>query len=201
MEYLVLFQSILKGFKRLSGNQFIALCPFHNDRNPSFNGNLQTGLWNCKSCGEKGNAYQFAKSMDVERPFDYISDDYVKSYSNNTYEDKDKKPDEYPDLKDKMNQMKITLNQHKDIMPKVWNEDYIATINIGAKLINNKPVLAFGYKHKEKIIGFYYHKQFSEGYAKGQWYHNKPISNDRDTFICEGQKDVITLESFIFQGI
>lgn len=35
------------------------LCPFHHETHPSFNINLESGLYNCFSCGEKGNIYKF----------------------------------------------------------------------------------------------------------------------------------------------
>ncbi len=43
-----------------------AICPFHDDRNPSFSFNSVTGLWYCFSCNEGGNAYQFLIKMGEE---------------------------------------------------------------------------------------------------------------------------------------
>lgn len=34
-------------------------CPFHQDDNPSLSVNIDTGLWCCHACGEKGNGIQF----------------------------------------------------------------------------------------------------------------------------------------------
>lgn len=63
MNYYDLFSKHLSKVKRSSGGNYIALCPFHNDRNPSFSFNEDTGLWQCFACGEKGNAWQFAEKM------------------------------------------------------------------------------------------------------------------------------------------
>lgn len=51
------FLSSLK--ERGNSNNAMALCPFHDDHNPSLSVNLETGLWNCFACGEKGNASGF----------------------------------------------------------------------------------------------------------------------------------------------
>jgi len=42
----------------------MALCPFHKDRDPSFNANLKTGLWQCHGCGLKGNGQTFLQKLE-----------------------------------------------------------------------------------------------------------------------------------------
>lgn len=37
------------------------LCPFHNDSNPSFHANLETGFFNCFACGVSGDAFRFVQ--------------------------------------------------------------------------------------------------------------------------------------------
>lgn len=48
---------------KIRGNQLQCCCPFHNDSKPSFGINLHTGLFNCLTCGEKGNIVQFLSKM------------------------------------------------------------------------------------------------------------------------------------------
>ncbi len=64
MNYYDLFSKHLSKIKKSSKGNYLALCPFHNDKNPSFSFNEDTGLWQCFACGEKGNAYQFAEKMN-----------------------------------------------------------------------------------------------------------------------------------------
>ena len=46
----------------------IGLCPFHDEKTPSFNVNPTRGIYKCFGCGKGGNAIQFV--MDVEQlPF------------------------------------------------------------------------------------------------------------------------------------
>ena len=63
-QFEVLFKRHIKKSK-INGNQLTGLCPFHDDRNPSFSANLETGQWNCFACDDKqGNAKQFAELVE-----------------------------------------------------------------------------------------------------------------------------------------
>ena len=48
---------------KIRDGQLTTCCPFHQENNPSFGINLKTGLYNCFSCGEKGNIVQFVSKM------------------------------------------------------------------------------------------------------------------------------------------
>lgn len=49
---------------KLLGNQVSALCPFHDDSNPSFSANIETGEWYCHRCKIGGKASSFIRKMD-----------------------------------------------------------------------------------------------------------------------------------------
>lgn len=40
------------------------LCPFHDERSPSFNVRSQAGFYHCFGCGESGDVYSFLRKMD-----------------------------------------------------------------------------------------------------------------------------------------
>ncbi|MCR2811792.1 DNA primase [Microbacterium sp. zg.Y1090] len=40
------------------------LCPFHDERSPSFNVRAQAGFYHCFGCGESGDVYTFLRQMD-----------------------------------------------------------------------------------------------------------------------------------------
>ncbi|MDQ1609345.1 MAG: primase, partial [Microbacteriaceae bacterium] len=40
------------------------LCPFHDERSPSFHVRPQVGMYHCFGCGESGDVYSFLQKMD-----------------------------------------------------------------------------------------------------------------------------------------
>lgn len=48
------------------GENAMVRCPLHEDRTPSLSVNLNTGLWVCFSCGEKGTVQKLARICDGE---------------------------------------------------------------------------------------------------------------------------------------
>lgn len=54
-----IFASVLTGKENLNKSEIQVCCPFHNDSNPSLCINIDTGLWVCQGCGEKGSAMGF----------------------------------------------------------------------------------------------------------------------------------------------
>ncbi len=48
-----------------AGNNFIGLCPFHDEKTPSFNVNPTKGFFKCFGCGRGGNVITFV--MEIER--------------------------------------------------------------------------------------------------------------------------------------
>ena len=41
------------------GNSYFGLCPFHNEKTPSFTVFSESGRFQCFGCGEKGDALRF----------------------------------------------------------------------------------------------------------------------------------------------
>ncbi len=66
----------LPGIKKIGQrNEYQALCPFHEDKNPSFTLNADTGEYFCHGCGKKGHAFHFyakVNSLDTKRDFPKI---------------------------------------------------------------------------------------------------------------------------------
>lgn len=44
---------------RKAGSEYMGLCPFHDDRNPSLAVNAEKGVWHCFGCGKSGNYHSF----------------------------------------------------------------------------------------------------------------------------------------------
>lgn len=46
------------------GPRFLGLCPFHNEKTPSFNVSPQLGIYKCFGCGESGDAITFLQKQE-----------------------------------------------------------------------------------------------------------------------------------------
>lgn len=46
------------------GSNFVGLCPFHNEKTPSFNVNPSMGIYKCFGCGAGGDVYQFVTQVE-----------------------------------------------------------------------------------------------------------------------------------------
>ena len=49
---------------RKRGKSFLALCPFHPDKNPSLNISQQKQVYHCFSCGASGNVFTFVQEYE-----------------------------------------------------------------------------------------------------------------------------------------
>src|SRR5215213_3984641 len=50
--------------KNAGGGSLKGLCPFHDERSPSFHVRPQVGFYHCFGCGESGDVYSFLQKMD-----------------------------------------------------------------------------------------------------------------------------------------
>ena len=46
------------------GNNLIGLCPFHNEKTPSFNVNDEEGFYHCFGCGAHGDVISFIRNFE-----------------------------------------------------------------------------------------------------------------------------------------
>ncbi len=46
------------------GQNYVGLCPFHNEKTPSFSVNTAKNIWHCFGCGEGGNVFGFLMKIE-----------------------------------------------------------------------------------------------------------------------------------------
>ena len=58
---------VVAGYVRLKkrGKRFLGLCPFHQEKTPSFTVSQEKQMYHCFGCGKGGNVFTFL--MDVEK--------------------------------------------------------------------------------------------------------------------------------------
>jgi len=64
------YQELIPSLKVNGKPEALGLCPFHDDTNPSFSVNVETGLFRCFSCDAKGDIftfYQRVKNVDFPK--------------------------------------------------------------------------------------------------------------------------------------
>src|SRR5690348_13961303 len=49
---------------RRAGRNFVGLCPFHNEKTPSFAVNLERGFFHCFGCGAGGTVFDFLMKIE-----------------------------------------------------------------------------------------------------------------------------------------
>lgn len=73
--YNLFYSKYLPSTKRIGGQEYRAICPFHQDTKPSFNFNNETGTYFCHGCGKKGSIFHFyarTHSLDDRKDFPKI---------------------------------------------------------------------------------------------------------------------------------
>ena len=60
-----------------AGRNFMALCPFHSEKTPSFNVSQELGIFKCFGCGESGDVFSFLEKfegMEFPEALRYVAD-------------------------------------------------------------------------------------------------------------------------------
>jgi hypothetical protein len=73
--YKSFYDKYLPTIKNIGGEEYQALCPFHDDTKPSFSFNNANGRYYCHGCNKKGNIFHFygkINSLDTSRNFKKI---------------------------------------------------------------------------------------------------------------------------------
>lgn len=80
--------------KKNGGSRYVGLCPFHNEKSPSFSVNRQTQLYYCFGCHVGGNLYTFMKeyeSMTFTEALKYLADKAGIALPENPMTDEDRR--------------------------------------------------------------------------------------------------------------
>ena len=202
-----LFEKYVDNIKSSGTNQWVGNCPFpnHPDRKASFCFNSEHGLYNCKGCGEQGNAIKFAKAMG-ENPEPFYSDDNqtTKVIGSKT---------SYHALEETKKEVKVEVKVDK--LLKIMNDQFVKQLpkELANRIHSVNEVgmddgcLTYPYFDSDgNLDGIKRHKPKAKswGNMKKRWYgiwHIEHQPKDETLFIVEGEKDVCTLKQAQFGAV
>ena len=165
--------------------ELIGLCPFHDETHPSFSINLETGFYNCFSCGESGNLTTFIASMEnisTKEAFKLI---HQGEYAGSNYKLEDFAREKHFDI-DYLKLLGLSNGFNCIQIPYYDEQENI----IGTRLRFNPPKTG-----KEKDNSKFSWKKGSKINLYGLNGLNDIVSNDYIVLV-EGESDAITLWSY-----
>lgn len=197
------------GFKNLKriGDNIMMSCPFHEDNNPSFGINVDTGSWNCFSCGRKGRDIKsLAKELnlpELEKYFSYNSYSDLSNYVKNKLGNK--KPKKYTDELTYLIDYYKSNYKHDYLDSRGIKLEIAEKFNIGYDKENN--ALTFPvYTVDNKFLGFTY--RYLEGNFRYKHEFNKSVTlygsqflEKYDIILVEGNIDVLKAYSLGFKNV
>ena len=181
-------------------NSYWGLCPFHQERTPSFSVDHSTQLWYCFGCNEGGNIYQFIKkieNLDDRGTFEFMRDTYGISIGESFQETRS-------------NTQPLTEEKIKEILV----EASLSRLN-GSRLddyfFDNRLMIPILDQTGSKTLGFagrqlpngrepkYLNSKTSAIYKKDEILYGLPtarrlIDQQDRVFLCEGYFDAIALQ-------
>ena len=198
INYEELYRQQITRFKLTQGGtQAVGLCPFHNEKKPSFSVNLDTGLYFCHSCSKKGNAYQFAEAMNHPNPAEWI----------------DENNKQLPHPQNGRNTTKIDLSNkakgYQKNLPKDWIDDNPQARGMLVGKDEQGRITYPYFDEDGEVVGIKHHKgkngksPYWEGDGSGKWYGLqllKGFNRNEVLYICEGEKDCLRMLSLRHQA-
>ena len=214
-EYYDLFAKKVKKIRAGSGGEYMGLCPFHDEKKPSFCFNIRAGLYNCKAgkCGAEGNAVKFAKHFGID-PVPFYSDKYKRTNGKQTGNSVEKRRvnDGQPSKTEGKQKGKPRLNaeQLQELAIRyqkngTGRNEYVDTTTAMLEVgIDDNCRLTFPYHNENgEVMGIKHHKGLSGqkpywtlGDGSSKWYLVQNLSHydkSKPLIICEGEKDAIQL--------
>lgn len=153
VDYKAEYSAVIKKHK-ITGDQLIGVCPFHDDKKESFSANLKNGKWYCFAEGRGGNFIDFLAELDgtdTKTAYSRILDKYSPK--------QDPAPRQSKRQLEKADEQPYTLEEYA--FSKHLPEDFLAGIGCSnAKTREKVSFLKIPYYNEEKTE-YIYRKRFA----------------------------------------
>lgn len=110
------------------GSNLIGLCPFHNEKTPSFNVNPARNIFVCFGCGEKGNSAHFLMKHEHLSYWEALR--YLAKKYNIEYEEKELTAEEIMQQQTREKMFNINEFADKYFVDTLWNTEEGKTIGL-----------------------------------------------------------------------
>lgn len=187
------------------GSDWVACCPFHSEKTPSFTVSHSKGIYKCFGCGASGDAIQFL--MDYSRMNYVQAIRHIAERYNIAIEEETKEYIKPPARLEKLQQDTIKYFEQRGISNNTllrfgitecveWMPEAKAEVRaICFNYIRDGELINIKYRAKGK--DFKLHKN-----AELAFYNLDAISGESEAVICEGEIDCLSLyEAGIFNAV
>ena len=147
--------------KRRDKSNYIALCPFHKEKTPSFNISDDKGFFHCFGCGKNGDIFSYVMEMENISFFDALkklADQAGINYNNDSFS-------QNPKLKNQLNLLKRICDSYEQNLKAPIGEkarNYLNKRGINQSLIEN---FRIGYSGNLKTNEYLVSRLSEEGFS------------------------------------
>jgi hypothetical protein len=197
--YLDFFSKYLKtNIKKIGGAEYQTLCPFHEEKNPSFSFNNEKGIYFCHGCGKKGHAFHlYAKmhSLDDKKDFPKILKGICEDFGIQ-YEERERKLVKTYDYRDAEGKLifQTCRFEPKDFGQRrpdgkggwIWNLKDVQTVlyRLPEVIKSQEIMVVEGEKDVDNLAALGFTATTSPMGAKKWRDHYNPFLKDKDVILC-----------------
>jgi len=191
---------VVKDFVKLKkqGTNLVGLCPFHNEKTPSFTISPSKQIYKCFGCGKSGDAIQFI--IDHEQLSYVGAIEYLAKKYNVNIEQEGKR--EYVKPQPRLEKVSKEIIDWFENDRKISNDTLLRmkiteSREFFPQLKQESPAICFNYFRDDELVNIKYRgkkKSFKlEKDAELIFYNLDALKGEKEAVIVEGEIDVLTM--------
>lgn len=170
------------------GENAMVRCPLHEDRRPSLSVNLESGVWVCFSCGERGKTGKLARVFNTIVDGAEVALRSVRGIDQPVWEEET----DFADLARALHE-RAKADQPKSIVSYINAKGLVGEVFTHFRLGWDGDRIAMPYWDGEKCLGIKYRNLFgqksSEKGSRRVIYNSDDIAGKAQVIVCEGESD------------
>lgn len=154
------------------GGSMLGLCPFHDERTPSFTVNVAHGYYKCFGCGKSGDAITFVMEHDNMPFLEAVK--HIAAIYNVRLETKKLDPEEEQQVSERQEM----YNVNREAMGKFQN----VLLQLDFHAYQSDALNALGYLNEVRGLNEEMIMKFQLGYAPNEWKFLTPMILEKELF-------------------